>query len=56
MARAILAFPEEDTRDVIMVVRKGLNRTSQHDLANVDVYGQLAKWCEEQEEYLNRDR
>lgn len=51
MASEILAVPEDRLMDVIRVIRAGLKAEK-----NVprEVRSQLTKWCNEEEEYLNR--
>lgn len=57
MASEILAVPEEHLADVIRVIRAGLKqypfRRSGGNI-NPEVREQLNKWCDEEEEYLNR--
>jgi hypothetical protein len=50
MAREILSIPEENLADVVLVIRRGLNRI--YGLISNETLEQLTKWCEETEEYL----
>lgn len=52
MAKEILAVPEEHLEDVIYVIRRGLQSTKKS--IDKEVYEQLKKWCDEEEEYLKR--
>ena len=48
MAKEILAIPEEDLEEVIEVIRAGLKAIKTSN----DVWVNLNKWCDEEEEYL----
>jgi hypothetical protein len=52
MASEVLAVPEEHLEDVIHVIRRGLASTKKS--IHKDVLKQLTKWCDEEEEYLQR--
>lgn len=55
MAKEILAIPEQFLSEVIMVIRNGLSSTDLSFLSDETVE-QLEKWCDEEEEYLNRGK
>lgn len=46
--KAILSFPEENSEEVIEVIREGLK----HIKVSKDTKYNLLKWCKEEEEYL----
>lgn len=48
MAKEVLAIPEEHLKEVIQVIRVGL----QHVRVAPEVLDQLTIWCMESEEYL----
>jgi hypothetical protein len=52
MASEILAVPEEHLLEVIAIIRAGL--TALRSIVTPEVREQLAKWCDEEEEYMNR--
>lgn len=52
MASETLSVPEEHLGDVIHVIRRGLQSTKKS--IDKEVYEQLTKWCDEEEEYLKR--
>lgn len=57
MAKETLTIPEEKLPEVIKVIRAGLEYVdSGHYLPQIsdETREQLAKWCDEQEEYLKR--
>lgn len=49
MASETLSVPEEHLRDVIRVIRAGL----EHTKAPREVRSQLRRWCDEEEQYLD---
>jgi len=51
MASEILSVPEEHLAEVIAVIREGLSRLKVSD----EVQDQLTRWCDEEEEYINRE-
>jgi hypothetical protein len=53
MASEVLSVPEEHLADVIHVIRSGLAHVPDGQIAD-EVRGQLALWCREEEEYLER--
>ena len=52
MATEILAIPEEHLQQTIDVIRAGLHVIGK--LVTKEVFEQLTKWCDEEEQYLNR--
>lgn len=48
MANEILSIPEDDLKEVIMVIRVGLK----HCATSPEVREQLNIWCNEEEDYL----
>lgn len=50
MAKETLHVPEEDLGEVIDVIRAGLKATR----VSNDVWVALNKWCDDEEEYLER--
>lgn len=52
MTSEILSVPEEHLEDVIYVIRRGLMSTQK--TIDKEVYEQLRKWCDSEEEYLKR--
>jgi hypothetical protein len=55
VASEILNVPEEHLGDVIAVIRAGLVVTDRSNIKKV-VRRQLKKWCDDEEEYLERLR
>ena len=51
MATEILNIPEQYLKEVIIVIRAGLNITNETISSNVKA--QLTTWCNEEEEYIN---
>lgn len=51
MASEILAVPEECLVEVVKVIRAGIIASSLSE----EVKEQLTKWCDEEEEYINRE-
>jgi ABC-type transporter MlaC component len=52
MAKEILTVPEEHLQEVIDIIRAGL-----YVIGNVikqEVREQLTRWCDEEQEYINR--
>jgi len=59
MASEILAISEEHLEEVIMVIRRGLDEFyygPRNPGVNPELRKQLLKWCDEEEEYLERLR
>ena len=57
MASEVLAVPERHLADVIKVIRRGLAASKgrvKGVAVHQEVREQLKKWCDEEEEYLNR--
>lgn len=52
MSKEVLYVSEAHLRDVIRVIRAGLRTTKK---LPEEVREHLAKWCDEEEEYLDRD-
>ena len=52
MAKEILAVPEDHLAEVIAVIRAGLKATETDGSVSDVTREQLAKWCDEEEEYL----
>lgn len=55
MAKEILAVPEQYVEEVILIIRTGLSNLDYSFLSD-EVVEQLEKWCDEEEEYLNRGK
>lgn len=51
LATEVLNVPEENLRDVIKVIRAGLKKVK----VAKDTKEALTRWCDEEEEYLDRD-
>lgn len=51
MASEALYVPEDNLEEVIRVIRAGCNNVK----VSKETKAQLRKWCDEMEEYLNRD-
>lgn len=49
MASEVLAVPEENLAEVILVIRTGLKNAK---FISKDTRRQLKKWCDEEEAYL----
>ncbi len=54
MANEILSVPEAHLAEVIKVIRAGLRATTTKDGITRVTRKQLNKWCDEEEEYLQR--
>jgi len=54
MASEILTVPEDHLSEVIRVIRAGLEATKKDSKISKTTRTQLAKWCDEEEEYLSR--
>jgi hypothetical protein len=57
MAMEVLAVPEEYLREVIWVIRAGINAAGgdgHRPMISQGTEEQLLKWCKEEEEYLDR--
>ena len=52
MAKEILSIPEENLKEVIGVIRIGLGHIR---FISEETRANLTKWCDEEEEYLQRD-
>jgi hypothetical protein len=51
MGTESLAIPEENLKEVIMIIRRGL--AQKIDDVSIEVQNQLNKWCDEYEEYID---
>ena len=51
MAKEILAIPEEQLLEVVMVIRAGLQVVD----VSRETFDELTKWCNEEEEYLGSE-
>lgn len=54
MASETLSVPEDHLAEVIKVIREGLKATANDKSISMETREQLAKWCDEEEEYLNK--
>lgn len=54
MATEVLAVPEERLREVIEVIRAGLRAKRADKAISRETRTQLAKWCDDEEEYLDQ--
>ncbi len=54
MTKEVLAIPEENLEEVIMIIRAGLNTLKASERISKDTETNLEKWCKEEEEYLKK--
>ena len=54
MTSEVLVVPEEYLQEVILVIRTGLKHIKPKKTISRTTRSQLAKWCKEEEAYLER--
>ncbi|WP_180267710.1 hypothetical protein [Nostoc linckia] len=55
MATEVLNIPEEYLEQVILVIRRGIQKSEECGGVQQEVIEQLKKWCDEEEAYLQEE-
>ncbi len=55
MATEVLNIPEEDLEQVILVIRRGIQKSEESGGVAQRVIEQLKKWCDDQEACLEEE-